>query len=72
MVGWFGDWVVAPVAGDKISQANFLEIVAIELKTRGINEEQAADLRARLVTFAQDWDSPEMSIYDNPMAKERA
>lgn len=26
---------------------------------------QAADLRARLSSFAEDWDSQEMSIYDN-------
>ncbi|MBC8492995.1 MAG: hypothetical protein H8D43_04340 [Chloroflexi bacterium] len=37
----------------------------IDLRTRGMNEEQAAELRARLATFAEDWDSPEMSIYDN-------
>lgn len=43
----------------------FLEPGAIELNTRGINEEQAAELRAQLGTFAEDWDSPEMSIYDN-------
>jgi hypothetical protein len=43
----------------------FLESGSIDLQTRGIDEEQAADLRARLATFAEDWDSPEMSIYDN-------
>ena len=43
----------------------FLESGLIDLRTRGMNEEQAAELRARLATFAEDWDSPEMSIYDN-------
>jgi uncharacterized UPF0146 family protein len=43
----------------------FLESGLIDLRTRGVNEEQAAELRARLATFADDWDSPEMSIYDN-------
>ena len=43
----------------------FLESGLIDLRTRGVNEEQAAELRARLATFAEDWDSPEMSIYDN-------
>ncbi len=37
----------------------------IDLRTRGIDEAQAADLRARLATFAEDWNSPEMDIYDN-------
>lgn len=37
---------------------------AITLHDRGIGEVQAADLRARLKTFAEDWDRPEASIYD--------
>ncbi|MBU2610179.1 MAG: hypothetical protein KJ606_04445 [Chloroflexi bacterium] len=43
----------------------FLESGLIDLRTRGINEKQAAELRAQLATFTEDWDSPEMSIYDN-------
>lgn len=43
----------------------FLEPHGIDLLTRGIDRKQAADLRARLATFAEDWDSPEMDIYDN-------
>ena len=43
----------------------FLEEPAVDLQARGIDEAQAAELRARLSTFAEDWDSPEMSIYDN-------
>ena len=43
----------------------FLAPVPIDLRTRGIDETQAADLRASLATFAEDWDSPEMDIYDN-------
>lgn len=35
------------------------------LQERGINEAQAADLRARLGTFIEDWESPDMAIYDN-------
>ncbi len=39
----------------------------IDLKARGINETQAEDLRARLRTFAEDWNRPEADIYDeNP------
>lgn len=43
----------------------FLEPGLIDLRTCGIDEAQAAELRARLAAFAEDWDSPEMSIYDD-------
>jgi uncharacterized UPF0146 family protein len=37
----------------------------IELATHGIDRSQAEALRNSLATFADDWNSPEMSIYDN-------
>ncbi|PKO22266.1 MAG: hypothetical protein CVU38_10340 [Chloroflexi bacterium HGW-Chloroflexi-1] len=43
----------------------FLVPASMNLRARGIDETQAADLRARLATFAEDWDSPEMDIYDD-------
>ena len=43
----------------------FLETNPIDLQARGINETQAAELRAQLGTFAEEWDSPEMGLYDN-------
>ena len=36
----------------------------IDLRERGIDEAQAADLRRRLAPFAEDWDRPEMAVYD--------
>jgi hypothetical protein len=36
----------------------------VDLRDRGIDEAQAADLRARFQTFAEDWDRPEMDVYD--------
>lgn len=36
----------------------------IELSERGIDEAQAANLRARLGTFAADWELPDMEAYD--------
>jgi hypothetical protein len=42
---------------------------AIDLRERGINEAQAADLRACLKTFADDWDRPEAAIYDEDPAR---
>ena len=43
----------------------FLPPSSVDLSARGIDEVGAADLRSRLATFAEDWDSPEMSVYDN-------
>ncbi len=43
----------------------FLTSSYIDLRARGIDKAQAADLRARLATFVEDWESPEMSIYDH-------
>ena len=36
----------------------------VDLRERGIDEIQAADLRRRLAPFAEDWDRPEMAAYD--------
>jgi len=38
----------------------------IDLRARGIDESQAADLRRRLRTIAEDWDRPEMDVYNEP------
>jgi hypothetical protein len=43
----------------------FLTPSYVDLRTRSIGEIQAAELRARLATFTEDWESPEMSIYDH-------
>jgi hypothetical protein len=44
----------------------------IDLATRGINKIEAAELRARLSTFAEDWNRPEMDIYDEEPTKKVA
>jgi hypothetical protein len=36
----------------------------VDLRERGIDESQAADLRRRLAPFAEDWDRAEMAVYD--------
>ena len=36
----------------------------VDLRARGIDREQSADLRARLRAFAEDWGRPEMKAYD--------
>lgn len=38
--------------------------IEVDLREHGITREQAAELRARLTTF-EDWDDPEMDIYDD-------
>jgi len=43
----------------------FLDSGAVDLRKRGIGKAQAKTLRAQLATFTEDWDSPEMSAYDN-------
>jgi hypothetical protein len=42
---------------------------AVVLHDRGISETQAADLSARLKTFAEDWERPEAAIYDETQAR---
>jgi hypothetical protein len=36
-----------------------------DLRELGIDEAQAADLRRRLSTFVEDWERPEMDVYDD-------
>lgn len=43
----------------------FLTPPALDLAARSIDEAHAADLRARLRTFVDEWDRPEMDIYDD-------
>lgn len=43
----------------------FLETKTIDLASQGIDKTQAELLQASLSTFAEDWNSPEMSIYDD-------
>jgi hypothetical protein len=42
----------------------FLPAGSVDLRARGIDEKQAAELRARLPAFAEDWESPMMEAYD--------
>ena len=42
------------------------DATAVDLAQRGIDRQQAADLRSRLAAFAEDWQRPEMDVYDAP------
>jgi len=37
----------------------------IDLASAGMTREQAAELRDRLRTFAEDWDRPDMDVYND-------
>jgi len=43
----------------------FLNHAAVDLRSRGVDEEQARELRGRLASFAGEWESPEMDAYDD-------
>ena len=42
----------------------FLDSNGVDLADHGIDQNRAAELRARLKSFAEDWDRPENAIYD--------
>lgn len=42
----------------------FLPNQYVDLAIRGVSQSQALELRERLSSFTEDWDSPEMEIYD--------
>jgi hypothetical protein len=55
----------ADVADETHVIVTFLAPRQVDLRSRGLDEAEAADLRARLASFADEWDSPEMDIYDD-------
>jgi hypothetical protein len=54
----------APSNADARVIITFLPTESVNLDQRGIDAEQAADLRQRLKAFADDWDRPDMDVYD--------
>jgi hypothetical protein len=42
-----------------------MENGTIDLRSQGLDAAEAGELRGRLAAFAEEWDSPEMSAYDN-------
>lgn len=57
--------VPANIRDDTPVIVTFLETGSIDLRSRGIDVTQAAELRARLEPFAREWDSVEMDIYND-------
>ncbi len=50
--------------GESKVLATFLEPREINLAERGIGQVQAAELKAKFGTMAEDWNKPEMDVYD--------
>lgn len=57
--------IPANVSEDTPVIVTFLTQAYIDLQSRGIDRDRALELRERLVTFAEEWDSPEMEAYDH-------
>lgn len=53
------------ISDETVVIVTFLDSKPIDLRKRGISKAKARKLRAQLATFAEDWESPEMSAYDN-------
>jgi hypothetical protein len=53
------------LADDTRVIVTFLAPEMIDLGSRGIDEAHAANLRARLASFSEEWEAPEMDIYDD-------
>ena len=54
----------APAINEARVLVTFLVPEDLDLQAIGISEEQAADLRVRFATF-EDWNDPEMDIYND-------
>lgn len=53
------------IVGDVPVIVTFLtDVDGVDLRERGIDRVDAADLRGRLSTFGEDWQDPEMDVYD--------
>jgi hypothetical protein len=52
------------VEGTKVIVTFIKSPGSVDLSERGVTPEQAANLRARLQSFAEDWESPNMDAYD--------
>jgi hypothetical protein len=57
-----------PVSEARVVVTFLPELGAVDLTGRGISPAQAMDLRHRLSAFTEDWERPEMDIYDDDQA----
>jgi hypothetical protein len=59
----------AQAAAFDCRQEPAVEYRAVDLRAGGIGEDEATEVRGRLSTFAEDWNRPEMAIYDEEPAR---
>ncbi len=59
---------VPPETGTAVI-VTFLEPGSVSLAEHGVTEQQAESLRHRLAAFSEDWDRPEMDVYDDPESR---
>ncbi len=58
------------IVGDVPVIVTFLtDVDGIDLRDRGIDRSEAADLRGRLSVFSEDWQDLEMDVYDEQYAR---
>jgi len=58
------------IVGDVPVIVTFLtDAHGVDLRERGIGRSEAADLRGRLSTFSEDWQDPDMDVYDERYAR---
>ncbi len=50
--------------GSRVIVTFLPESQSIDLRERGISREEAAEMRFRFGAGAEDWDRPEMDVYD--------
>ena len=53
---------IAEAEGSRVIVTWIQPPLEVDLRERGIDAQQASDLRHRLATFVEDWESPEMSV----------
>ena len=46
-------------------RSEFQNQKSVSLNDYGVNATQAAEIRASLASFAEDWNQPQMDVYDN-------
>jgi hypothetical protein len=59
------------VADETPVLVTFLKRGLVDLAEAGVTAQQAAELRARLASFAEEWESSEMADYDDYEANRR-
>lgn len=57
--------VPAQVPDETQVLVTFIVPKGVDLRSHGIDAAAAAELRGRLATFADDWNHPDMDVYDD-------